>query len=551
MAANGRVVYNIQAKSSDFKKGMKGVDDAVKSSTKKLKTLEATITEVTKKYGKMNQGSSKSQKESLKVEQQALKTEQQRLKLEQERIKLSRQGTQEKLGRAKAIHSSEKGLIDLRRQDLKLQVDQHKASVAINKSNEQRAKHLMNFMQGKGGLAGSKSSSLGSDVSNINRNSNINMMSNVAQGFSRAGNMLVSSVKGFADSAYEASKNQTEGIQAAQNSFEQMGINEDRMKKWIDSNSERLNLSKTDLGQNVGDLGAIMQGQNIGDGGANMMTQIMERATDIASRKNMETDAVVKNIISGIFQNQSKAVTKYGASLTVGEMEAYGKSAEGEKALGHKMTGSYKDLKQREKSILRYNKFLAQTVSMQGDLNKTQGSAANMQRSAEVSMENSAAIMGEQLTPMYAQIYSMVAGIAKSISSSGANFLYLVEGAIALGVALKTVSAVMKTMVLLAEMKATFDTISAGALTGGLVGVGIAAALVTGGVFAWANSQMGNVEKSESATKGITTKLNGAPSPTKSTSTPIVTNLSLNNRQLGKAVSSSSKNTSKQPRNLQ
>ncbi len=169
-----------------------------------------------------------------------------------------------------------------------------------------------------------------------------------------------------------------------------------------------LGLSKRAVLDAAGTFGALFTPLGIGQLRTVEMSDALVRlSADIASFNNVDTAEVLTNLRAGLV-GEAEPLRRFGVQLSAARIEQVAYSE------GIAQTG--KELTAGQKALAAYRIILADTAVQQGDFARTADGAANSVRQAQASIENSAATIGEKLTPAVAKGAQMAAGLAEAFA---------------------------------------------------------------------------------------------------------------------------------------
>ncbi len=164
--------------------------------------------------------------------------------------------------------------------------------------------------------------------------------------------------------------------------------------------ADAFNVSRSAALSYTATLGGILQASGlVQQAAAEMSIELVKRAADLASLKNLEIPDALEKIRAGLV-GEVEPLRTVGVLLseTVVQQEAY---ASGIAETGAKLTDA-------QKVQARYNIIMEQTAVAQGDVANTAGSVANQQRDLAQTWEDNAATLGRRLQPAIAKLQRAV-----------------------------------------------------------------------------------------------------------------------------------------------
>lgn len=171
---------------------------------------------------------------------------------------------------------------------------------------------------------------------------------------------------------------------------------EDQANSWAESFANDAGRAVTEIKKFQGGLGDILKPLGFATDEAQALSgEMVELALDVASFNN-RSDADVINAFTSALTGERDALKSLGIVISEADVkaEAYraGLAKEGE------------ELSKTAKAQATYNLLLANTSDAQGDLARTQDSAANQMKRFSANMQNLAESFGQILLPTFTQI---------------------------------------------------------------------------------------------------------------------------------------------------
>lgn len=198
-------------------------------------------------------------------------------------------------------------------------------------------------------------------------------------GFARAATAVV----GFASDAEET-------LNLVRETF---GENASDVEAWSARVAKELGRSEFLMREMAGTLGAVLNPMMDGNtqAAAEMSTGLAELAVDLASFFNAAESDVLVALRAGII-GEAEPMRRFGVVLLESTLQAF--------ALAQGITKTVKSMTIAEKTTLRYNFILSQTVNAQGDAARTADAFANSARAASDAIKDLATRIGNRLLPV-------------------------------------------------------------------------------------------------------------------------------------------------------
>ncbi len=213
-------------------------------------------------------------------------------------------------------------------------------------------------------------------------------------GFARAAGAIV----GFASDAEET-------LNLVRETF---GENADEVEAWSTRVAKEVGRSEFLMREMAGTLGAVltplMQGNT--QAAAEMSTGLATLAVDLGSFFNAAESDVLIALRSGIV-GEAEPLKRFGIVMLESTLQAF--------ALAQGITKSVKSMTIAEKTTLRYNFILDQTVIAQGDAARTADAFANASKAAADAIKDLATRIGGRLLPVATRFVTWARDAARSI----------------------------------------------------------------------------------------------------------------------------------------
>jgi len=174
------------------------------------------------------------------------------------------------------------------------------------------------------------------------------------------------------------------------------GKQTDSVLKWSSDTGAIMSRSMYDLQDSVGKFGAFLEPQFKGTTTdiAAMSKALTELSVDLASFYNTSDQEAAMRLFSGI-SGETEAVRRLGIDISDTALDAFNKKR-GPASTKNKRMAS---LSLQEKTMLRYQKILNDTVSKQGDAELTAESWANQLKQTQGRIKDLAVVLGRRLIP--------------------------------------------------------------------------------------------------------------------------------------------------------
>lgn len=228
------------------------------------------------------------------------------------------------------------------------------------------------------------------------------------------------------------------------------------VKKWSDNSLKSFGIAKgtaLEMAALFGDMATSMGLTT--DAAAKMSTELVGRAGDLASFKNIRID-VAQTALKSIFTGETESLKTLGVVMTEANLKAF--------ALSEGINKNYKDMSEAEKVNLRYQYVLKATSNSQGDFERTGGGAANQTRIFTESLKELSSKFGEIILPAYTSVITKMneyLGIIGDLSPETKKFVIILGTvAAALPVVAIGLSSIITTMTALSGALALLARIS-------------------------------------------------------------------------------------------
>lgn len=262
--------------------------------------------------------------------------------------------------------------------------------------------------------------------------------------------------------AFEMASDLSENMNKVDVAF---GKSASSVKKWSKSTLENYGLSQNTALETASLYGDMAKGMGINTKKASEMSKkLTGLSADLSSFKNVSQD-VAKDALKGIFTGEGESLKGLGYTMTDTTVQAYAvekglmkstvsqvklkemstKVGLAQSNLAKKMKnfgensneakkaqlslntalekqasaakGSFGNLSQSEKVMIRYKYMLDQTKNAQGDYKKTEAGAANQQRKLSEGVKELAASFGQKLLPIGTKVLTIANNLIKKFGS--------------------------------------------------------------------------------------------------------------------------------------
>ena len=170
----------------------------------------------------------------------------------------------------------------------------------------------------------------------------------------------------------------------------------DEVVAWSKTSVDAMGLSQQQALETAGTFGNLFTAMGIGDKASlDMSESLVELASDLASFNNLETPEVLEKLRAGIV-GEAEPLRTLGIQISAARTEA--KAME----LGFKKVDG--QLSASAKAQANYAIILEDSKKAQGDFARTSDGLANSQRRLQARLSNTAATLGNALTPVVAKL---------------------------------------------------------------------------------------------------------------------------------------------------
>ena len=243
--------------------------------------------------------------------------------------------------------------------------------------------------------------------------------------------------------------------------FGEMG---DDMLDWGNTAATAFGMSKQEALEAAGTFGNLFTTMGLGKGeAADMSKGLVQLAADLASFNNMNPDEVLMKLRSGLV-GEVEPLRSLGINLTAAAVKA--------KAMQMGLADANGEVSQAAMVQARYALILEQTTNAQGDFARTSDGLANQSRILKAQLQDSLAMLGENLLPMVLQVVQalnkMLEAFNKMPPFMQKGFLALMAFLAALGPLLSFAGTVLQVVSTLSGMGISLSSI-AGIITGTVI----------------------------------------------------------------------------------
>ena len=261
--------------------------------------------------------------------------------------------------------------------------------------------------------------------------------------------------------------------------------------EWSNDSATSMGLSQNAALSGAASFGNLFKTMGLGERPASdMSTNLVQLASDLGSFNNMDPTEVLQNLQSGLV-GQSEPMLKFGVDIRDATVRA--------KALELGLVGLDGELSQAALTQARYALIMEQTATSHGDFANTSQGAANLLRTLQAQVTNTAGALGLQLLPYLIQAMQWFSGlITKFQALTPEQQKWIV-------VILAVVAAIGPLLIVVGSLVTAIGTIIGvlGAITAPiLIVIAVIAALIAIGYLlylAWTNNWGGIQEKTAAA----------------------------------------------------
>jgi hypothetical protein len=170
------------------------------------------------------------------------------------------------------------------------------------------------------------------------------------------------------------------------------GENAENIKAWAKEFGDAAGRSQYDMREMAGTLGSVLNPlmERNQEAAAEMSARLAELAVDLGSFFNATEPDVLIALRSAV-TGEAEPMKRFGVVMSVATLEAF--------ALSQGITKSFKAMTNAEKTALRYNFILDQTVNAQGDAAKTADGWANITKAARGKLKDFGIRIGQSVLP--------------------------------------------------------------------------------------------------------------------------------------------------------
>lgn len=179
--------------------------------------------------------------------------------------------------------------------------------------------------------------------------------------------------------------------EAVNKASEVFGPATDRVSTFAETSAEKFAVSKRAANEYAGTLGLILNASGLAtEASADMSVELVKLAADLSSFNNIPIDQALEKLRSGLV-GEVEPLRTVGVLLSQAAVEA--------KAVELGIVASGEAMSEAAKVQARYALIMEQTLTAQGDMERTADSLANRLKNLEASTEDLAAEFGENLLP--------------------------------------------------------------------------------------------------------------------------------------------------------
>ena len=197
-----------------------------------------------------------------------------------------------------------------------------------------------------------------------------------------------------------------------------MGEGADAAKKFADSVSEAMGIDVAEWMQYQGTFKQLTSGFGVVEDKANTMSQnLTQLSYDLASFFNTDVETAFDKLSSAM-SGQVKGLREFGIDTTVASLQEY--------ALAKGIDKSVRSMTQAEKSMLRYNYIMENSVKIQGDMARTIVTPANSIRILTALLTQMKRALGNIVSVIVVRFIPYVQAMVEIITDAAnalANFL--------------------------------------------------------------------------------------------------------------------------------
>lgn len=316
--------------------------------------------------------------------------------------------------------------------NIQITAESKQATTAINDLST-RLSNLMGVF-GKFSSAGSKTTKAFKDVGNSAKTANTGL-TKVVQNFANGQKPL----QGFTDklakniskwrtlySVFQNAANTMSEWFTSSNDYVEtlnlfnvtMGEGADAAKKFADSVSEAMGIDVAEWMDYQGTFKQLTSGFGIVEDKSNTMSQnLTQLSYDLASFFNTDVETAFDKLSSAM-AGQVKGLREFGIDTTVASLQEY--------ALAQGIEKSVRSMTQAEKSMLRYNYIMENSIKIQGDMARTIATPANAIRILTAQLAQMKRALGNIVSVVVVKFIPYVQAMVEIVTDAAnaiANFL--------------------------------------------------------------------------------------------------------------------------------
>ncbi len=194
-------------------------------------------------------------------------------------------------------------------------------------------------------------------------------------------------------------KNAARDAEESENLFTvALGENEEAARRWSEQYATSLRLNAYETRQTLGVFFTMLEAMGMVEDDARKMAQsLTSLANDIASFYNLKTQDAFQKLQAGI-TGEIEPLKRLGIVVNETTIKAY--------AMRKGWIKQGEALSETQKVYARYNVIAEQTRKAQGDMARTMGDLANVERQTQAAWQESKIILGQSLLPVYKTTFS-------------------------------------------------------------------------------------------------------------------------------------------------
>ncbi len=189
---------------------------------------------------------------------------------------------------------------------------------------------------------------------------------------------------------------------------------------WADQFSKAVGgLNKVELKERAAQFQLLFNAMDMGSAEATKMsTALTQLAYDFASLYNTSNEEAFQRLTSGMM-GETEAIRRFGIDISDAALK--------QEAMRRGISKSTDQMSQAEKVMLRYDMIMRQSKDAQGDLIRTQDSAANKQRLMSEAYAQASVRLGRDLIPTYMEFITLARKLANAFAAAPKPIRYTVE----------------------------------------------------------------------------------------------------------------------------